>query len=450
MPRRKPSRTLCSPTSRRSWGSMGERPAPTSLSRLRPWEQQRTGPPWATPCAAPASPPPITSAGGSSPRPWRPTPGRPSACWPTRSRPSLVLRLLLTPRRARSRSPGRRSSRGGALQGAGPTAAAAVGPGQPGFVEHTAQHWPDRGAAGVLVRAEADSAAARSAPCTLPTRWWTSPVTERPVYGRGRPSSHTPRPVHATRSRLKTTSSPQPSASLVGRQRRAASVLLTHGPTAGNLAHRARDILPVTKRHMGRSKTTVSPRQPEVEWLEASGFCRANSTMDHRLGALEKPVVLLRPMWRFVNGEDVPGTMGEVPRRGAMREQHEAARLCLPTSDALGLGAAGRLQPRARGVDRARRVGAGPAPAIHRPFRHGDVHHLVGSVHGAERRRCAVRLARHQDAGGAAVRPVLCRVLYEAWLSRAHRCCRRWSCALERTTTARSAVPESVTSPSEA
>jgi hypothetical protein len=48
-------------------------------------------------------------------------------------------------------------------------------------------------------------------------------VEERPVYGRGRPSSHTPRPSKATRERLKTPMRPYTNASVVWRKRRAAS-----------------------------------------------------------------------------------------------------------------------------------------------------------------------------------------------------------------------------------
>jgi hypothetical protein len=94
----------------------------------------------------------------------------------------------------------------------------------------------------------------------------------------------------------------------------------------------------------------------------------------------------------FVDGEDVPGTLAQVPRCGHMGEQDEAAHLVLQAGHALGLGADGRLQPIAPGCDRARRVGAGPAPAIHGPFLHRDVHPMVGSGHRAERRRRRVRI----------------------------------------------------------
>ena len=75
--------------------------------RCGPGDRGQSGRPRATPCSSPAYPPPITSAGGSSPRPWRTTPGRTSASSPTRSRPSIVLRRPIKSRRARSRSTGR-------------------------------------------------------------------------------------------------------------------------------------------------------------------------------------------------------------------------------------------------------------------------------------------------------------------------------------------------------
>src|SRR5262249_10918573 len=59
----------------------------------------------------------------------------------------------------------------------------------------------------------------------------------------------------------------------------------------------------------------------------------------------EKPVVLLCPMLFFIDGEDLPGTMGESPCRGHIGEQDEAARLFLQTPEALGVRSHGRLQP---------------------------------------------------------------------------------------------------------
>ena len=66
-----------------------------------------------------------------------------------------------------------------------------------------------------------------------------------------------------------------------------------------------------------------------------------------------------------------------------MGEQDEAAGLLRQPEEMLRMGSEGRLEPLAAGFDRARRLGAGPAPAIHGPLLHGDLSQLVGSGHGA-------------------------------------------------------------------
>ncbi len=60
------------------------------------------------------------------------------------------------------------------------------------------------------------------------------------------------------------------------------------------------------------------------------------------------------------------------------------------------MGSDGRLEPRAYGFDWARLLGTGPAPALPRPFLHGDIHQMVGGVHGAELRRRGVRIGAAQ------------------------------------------------------
>ena len=71
------------------------------------------------------------------------------------------------------------------------------------------------------------------------------------MYGRGRPRAHTPRTVTAMRSRRKTTL--RPHIERISRREEEAGcfVLLTNVPTAGTLAHRARDILTVYKEQHG-------------------------------------------------------------------------------------------------------------------------------------------------------------------------------------------------------
>jgi transposase len=68
-------------------------------------------------------------------------------------------------------------------------------------------------------------------------------VEERPVYGRGRPSAHKPRPRKALRYRLKTTISLRTEHIARLEEEAGCFVLLTNVPTVGDLAHSARDIL---------------------------------------------------------------------------------------------------------------------------------------------------------------------------------------------------------------
>jgi transposase len=100
-------------------------------------------------------------------------------------------------------------------------------------------------------RADAEAAAAQLR--AVPAAYHRVDVTveERPVYGRGRPSSHKPRTVKALHYRLQTTISPQ--TERIGRIEEEAGcfVLLTNVPTTGELAHSARDLLTVYKEQHG-------------------------------------------------------------------------------------------------------------------------------------------------------------------------------------------------------
>jgi hypothetical protein len=100
-------------------------------------------------------------------------------------------------------------------------------------------------------RADAAAAAAQLRAVHTPSHRVDVTVEARPVYGRGRPSSHKPRPIKATRYRLKTTI--RPHTACIGRMEAEAGcfVLLTNVPTAGDLAHRAREIRPVDKEQHG-------------------------------------------------------------------------------------------------------------------------------------------------------------------------------------------------------
>ena len=76
-------------------------------------------------------------------------------------------------------------------------------------------------------------------------------VEERPLYGRGRPSPHKPRPVKAMRYRLQATIRPQTERIVRLEEEAGCFVLLTNVPTAGDLAHSARAILTVYKDQHG-------------------------------------------------------------------------------------------------------------------------------------------------------------------------------------------------------
>ncbi len=74
---------------------------------------------------------------------------------------------------------------------------------------------------------------------------------ERLGYGRGRPRAHQPRAVKAIRSRLKTPRSPQTERRVRLEAEAGCCGLRTTVPTAGALAHRARDLLTVYNEQPG-------------------------------------------------------------------------------------------------------------------------------------------------------------------------------------------------------
>jgi transposase len=113
-------------------------------------------------------------------------------------------------------------------------------------------------------RADADRAAAQLRAVHTPYHLVDVTVEERPVYGRGRPSSHKPRPVTARRYRLKTTI--RPHTERIGRMEEEAGcfVLLTNVPTAGNLAHSAREILTVYKEQHGTEQNYGFLKDPVI------------------------------------------------------------------------------------------------------------------------------------------------------------------------------------------
>jgi len=113
-------------------------------------------------------------------------------------------------------------------------------------------------------RADADGAAAQLRTVHTPYHLVDVTVEEQPVYGRGRPSSHKPRPVTAMRYRLKPTI--RPHTERIGRMEEEAGcfVLLTNVPTAGHLAHSAREILTVYKEQHGTEQNYGFLKDPVI------------------------------------------------------------------------------------------------------------------------------------------------------------------------------------------
>ena len=113
-------------------------------------------------------------------------------------------------------------------------------------------------------RADADAAAAQLRTVHTPYHLVDVTVEERPMYGRGRPNSQQPRPIKAMRYRLKMTI--RPHTEHIGRLEEEAGcfVLLTNVPTAGNLAHSAREILTVYKEPHGTEQNYGFLKAPVI------------------------------------------------------------------------------------------------------------------------------------------------------------------------------------------
>ncbi len=113
-------------------------------------------------------------------------------------------------------------------------------------------------------RADADAAAARLRAVSAASHRLEVAVEERLVYGRGRPSAHKPRPITARRYRLKTAISPQTERIARMEEEAGCFVLLTNVPTAGELAHSARDILTVYKEQHGTEQNYGFLKDPVI------------------------------------------------------------------------------------------------------------------------------------------------------------------------------------------
>jgi transposase len=113
-------------------------------------------------------------------------------------------------------------------------------------------------------RADAEAAAAKLRAVPAAYHRVNVTVEERPVYGRGRPSPHKPRPIKALRYRLKTTMSPKTERIVRMEEEAGCFGLLTNVPTVGDLAHSAREILTGDKDQHGTEQHYGCLKDPVI------------------------------------------------------------------------------------------------------------------------------------------------------------------------------------------
>jgi DNA-binding MarR family transcriptional regulator len=161
-------------------------------------------------------------------------------------------------------------------------------------------------------RADAEAAAVRLRALPAPYHRVDVTVEERPVYGRGRPSAHTPRPIKAMRYSLKTTISPHTERITCLEEEAGCFVLLTNVPTAGDLAHSARDILTVYREQHGTEQNYGFLKDPVIV---NSLFLKK----PERIEALGLVLLLALLLWRLMER--------------AMRRHVDTTRTALPGWD---------------------------------------------------------------------------------------------------------------------
>src|SRR5499433_1843764 len=113
-------------------------------------------------------------------------------------------------------------------------------------------------------RADAEAAAVQFRAVHAAYHGMEVTVTERPVYGRGRPSAHKPRPIKAMRYHLKTHINTHTERIARLEEEAGCFVLLTNVPTAGDMAHSARDILTVYKDQHGTEQNYGFLKDPVI------------------------------------------------------------------------------------------------------------------------------------------------------------------------------------------
>src|SRR5256884_945657 len=142
-------------------------------------------------------------------------------------------------------------------------------------------------------RADAAAAAAQLRAVPTPSHLLDVTVEERPVYGRGRPSAHTPRPVKALRYRLKTTIRPHTERISRMEEEAGCLVLLTHVPPAGDNTPSAREILTLYKKQNGTEQNYGVLKNPVI--VNSLFLKKTESTVAFGLGLL---LALL--LWRLM------------------------------------------------------------------------------------------------------------------------------------------------------
>jgi transposase len=142
-------------------------------------------------------------------------------------------------------------------------------------------------------QADAEAAAAKLRALQSAYHWVEVEVKERPTYGPGRPSSKQPRVVKALRYSLQVTLHEQSESIARKRQETGCFVLLTNVPTAGEMAHTARDVLQAYKEQHGIEPNYGFLKDPLIV---NSVFLKK----PERIEALGLVLLLALLLWRLV------------------------------------------------------------------------------------------------------------------------------------------------------
>src|SRR5215813_12868489 len=141
--------------------------------------------------------------------------------------------------------------------------------------------------------ADAEAAAAKLRALQSAYHWVEVGVEERPKYGPGRPSSKQPRVVKALRYGLQVTLHARSEVIARKRQETGCFVLLTNVPTAGEMAHRAGDVLRAYKEQHGIEQNYGFLKDPVIV---NSLFLKK----PERIEALGLVLLLALLLWRLV------------------------------------------------------------------------------------------------------------------------------------------------------